>query len=429
MLSRRSPSFVLSRAATAGAFVALSVCASCSSSSKGVTHDDASFGDAELPTDSGHHDAKDAHTTSPDGSLGCGVCDAGSGGGHDGSTTSTKDSGHDAQTIQKDSGQSTAHDSGHDVGPTTPALGAHTSGVSIMVNTASGVVSRTYDISIPAMCDPAHPVPLVFVMHGDGGNGAGMYGSNFPIEAAAASVGGSAIFVYPDGTDNNIDPSGAARAWDLYHDPGPPPYTYTPGQPTPAESDEASGNADVDFFDTMLEYFEKTYCVDTSRVWMTGMSSGGYASNQFARWRSGVIKATAPQSGGAPFGNMDSMDGTWTPPNYCIASFGKVPTLIIHGTSDGTVDPCNAYEAQSYWQLTNGCGSSANNCTAHADSCTGSNLAEPSTAPTTVSSLNSDCMQTSGCGSTPVVLCMVPGMGHSIWSDAATVIWSFFTSL
>jgi polyhydroxybutyrate depolymerase len=340
---------------------------------------------------------------------GCSPCgeDTGAGPGHD--------AGHDSPAPQ---------DTGHDTGPPKPV---HTTGVSIMVNTVTGPQNRTYDITVPVGCDAAHPMPLVFVFHGDGGNGAGMYAA-FPIEAAAAAAGGTAIFVYPDGLDNNIDPGGASRAWDLYHDPGPPPYTYTPGQPVPAESDEPSGNGDIDFFDTMLETFQTKYCVDTSKVFITGMSSGGYLANQFARWRSSVVKGTAPQSGGAPFGNMDSADGTWNGTFFCISSLGSVPALIIHGLSDGTVDPCNAIEAQSYWQLTNSCASSANNCTSTADMCTGSNLAAPSSAPTTPSPLNADCVETTGCAA-PVVLCEIPGMGHQIWSEAPQVIWSFFSSL
>jgi polyhydroxybutyrate depolymerase len=316
-------------------------------------------------------------------------------------------------------------DSGHDTGP---AMGTHSSGVAISVKTASGSVMRTYSITLPAVCDSSNPLPLVFAFHGDYGNGEGMY-SSFPIEAAAAAAGGTAIFVYPDGTNNNIDPDGMPRAWDLYHDPGPPPYTYTPGQPVPAMSDEASGNEDVDFFDTMVETFEKNYCVDTSKVWVTGMSSGGYLSNQFGRWRSTVIKAIAPQSGALPFGNMDSQAGTWTPPNYCISYNGAVPAIIIHGLADTTVAPCDAVEAESYWDSANGCADSANNCSPTADSCTGTNLTIPPPAPTTVSPLNADCIQTTGCGANPVVLCQVPGMGHSIWSDAPQVIWSFFTGL
>jgi len=301
------------------------------------------------------------------------------------------------------------------------------------VNTATGTVVRTYDITLPATCDSSHLVPLVFVFHGDGGNGNDMY-AGFPIEAAASAAGGTAIFVYPDGTDNNIDPGGAARAWDLYHDPGYFPYPYTPGQSVPAMNDEASGNADIDFFDTMVESFEKEYCVDTSKIWITGMSSGGYLSDQFARWRPTVVKATGPQSGGMPFGNPDGdtggSDGSdFQPPNYCIGLTGAVPAIIIHGLSDGTVDPCNALEEQAYWDWANGCSGSSNTCTGTADSCTGAGITIPATEGTTTSSLNADCKQTSGCGGKPVVLCQIPGMGHSIWVDAPTVIWSFFSSL
>jgi polyhydroxybutyrate depolymerase len=352
----------------------------------------------------GGHDVVLPH----DASMGCQRCDAGEDTGHDsGGSMGTKDSGHDTGM---------------------PAMGKHSSGVAIKVTAASGMVMRTYSITLPAVCDSSNPLPLVFAFHGDGGNGEGMY-SSFPIEAAAAAAGGKAIFVYPDGLNDNIDPGGVARAWDLYHDPGPPPYTYTPGQPAPPMSDEVSGNLDIDFFDAMVETFEQNYCVDTSRVWVTGMSSGGYLSNQFGRWRSTIINAIAPQSGGMPFGNMDSQTGTWIPPNYCVGPTNPVPALIIHGLSDGTVDPCNALEAQSYWDTANLCPDSADNCGTNSDSCTGTKFAIPAPAPTTTSSLNSDCTQTTGCGANPVVLCQVPGMGHDIWSEAPQVIWSFFTGL
>jgi polyhydroxybutyrate depolymerase len=369
----------------------------------------------------GSHDGYDAHDPPPDATKGCGLCNP----SHDAGGGDSKGSGGDASMGGM---ADTGHDAGHDTGkPGMAPLGQHTANVPIDVTTATGTVTRTYSITLPATCSASTPLPLVFAFHGDGGNGEAMR-SAFPIEQAATTAGGQAIFVYPNGTNENIDPGGVARAWDLYHDPGPSPYAYTPGTPVPAESDEASGNVDVDFFDTMVESFETMYCVDPSRIFITGMSSGGYLSNQFARWRSGIVSGTAPQSGGAPFGNNDG-SGDWTPPNYCIGPTGKVPALIIHGTADSTVDVCNAIETQSYWELTNGCTGSAGNCTTTADSCTGSNLADPSSAPTSASSLNSDCVASEGCGANLVVLCEVPGMGHTIWTDAATVIWSFFSSL
>lgn len=391
----------------------LTFAAACSSNHASSGGGDASPDGVTSETDA----AKDARKTGDTGAT-CPLCDAGKVQHHidGGKPQPSPDAGGDVGSV-------VTRDAGHDSG--MGATGAHTTGVTIAVKTASGSVNRTYDVTIPADCGTTSAkLPVVFAFHGDGGKGSDMYGG-FPIEAAAAAAGGKAIFVYPDGTDNNIDPGGATRAWDLYHDPGPSPYTSM--HPVPAMSDEASGNVDVDFFDAMVSLFETKYCGDPKKIFITGMSAGGYLANQFGRWRATVVAGTAPQSGGAPFGNGDGT-GDWTPPNYCVGPTGAVPTLIIHGDSDTTVDPCNAIEAQSYWDLANGCTGSADNCTTNADSCTGTKLAFPSPAPTSASSLNADCTQTGGCGS-PVVLCKVPGMGHSIWSEAPTVIWKFFASL
>jgi polyhydroxybutyrate depolymerase len=368
------------------------------SSSKAVLGDASSDGFPGKKTPDGGSDARprptDAKPKPVDATAGCGLC-----------------------------GRDAVGHPGTDAG-ITPKGPTHTTGVSIAVTTATGVQTRTYDITLPTDCDAANPLPLVFAFHGDGGSGAGMYAS-FPIEQAAAAAGGKAIFVYPDGTDDNLDPAGVRRAWDLYHDPGPFPYAVR--DPVPAVSDEASGNVDVDFFDAMVAKFEASYCVDSSRIFITGMSSGGFLSNQFARWRSGVVKGTAPQSGGAPFGNGDATSTTgqsdWSPPNYCVGPTGAVPALIIHGAADTTVYPCNGIEAESYWGVTNGCAASANNCTTTSDSsayggtCTGTNLAVPPPAPTTPFGTSGDCVQASGC-SAPVIFC-----------EAPQTIWGFFASL
>jgi len=397
------------------AVLVAAVCASCSSdASKDESGDagvDVAGSTPDATSDGRSHPiddarAADAHAKPVDATAGCGFCDAHS---------STVDAAHDG----KDAG---SKGSG-------PAPGAHTTGVSIAVTTANGVVTRTYDITLPAECDAASPLALIFAFHGDDGSGAGMYAS-FPIEQAAAAAGGKAIFVYPNGTNDNIDPGGAARAWDLYHDPGA--FPYPPGDPVPAVKDSASGNVDVDFFDAMVATFEASYCVDPSKVFITGMSSGGFLANQFARWRSGVVKGTAPQSGGAPFGNGDATSSTGA--GDCVGTTGAVPAFIIHGAADTTVYPCNGIEAESFWDLANGCTNSAHNCTTTSDSadyggtCTGTNLAVPPPAPTTAFGTTGHCVQASGC-SAPVVFCEVPAMGHQIWMEAPSLIWSFFASL
>jgi poly(3-hydroxybutyrate) depolymerase len=306
----------------------------------------------------------------------------------------------------------------------------------MQVTTATGVVTRTYDVTLPyyTSCATTAPLPLIVLFHGDASNGATIR-SQFALEQTVAAAGQQAIFVYPNGTDANVDPNGVDRGWDCYHDPGYYPYPYTPGQPVPADNGEASGNVDVDFFDTIVETFEAQYCVDTSQVYIGGFSNGGYFVNQLARWRSGIVNGAAAMSGAAPFGNYmdetpnpDSGASDWAPPYFCVAPTGEVPIIIVHGLADTTVNPCNANEEQSYWELDNMCSGSANNCTPYADSCTTSNLADPSTAPTTPYGTSGDCVASVGCGE-PVVTCLIPGLHHSVWPEAPGVVWSFFSSL
>jgi polyhydroxybutyrate depolymerase len=285
-----------------------------------------------------------------------------------------------------------------------PPPSTHLTNQTITVNGTS----RTYDITLPGVCLPSHLVPLVFVFHGDGGKGSDMYGAAFPIEVAAASAGDEAMFVYPNGTNANQNGS----AWNIYDDPGKFPYKQA----------NPSGNDDVDFFDDMLTAFETHYCVDTTRVFITGFSNGGYMANQLARWRSRVIYATAPQSGGPPSGST-TPSNDYAPPNYCVGTTEPVPALIIHGTADTVVDPSNCEETASYWDMANACSGAASDCSAT----TNSLLVPPAT--TTTATTPSPCVTSSGCkAGHPVTLCQIPGMGHDIWSLAPQTIWAFFAA-
>ena len=39
------------------------------------------------------------------------------------------------------------------------------------------------------------------------------------------------------------------------------------------------------------------------------------------------------------------------------------------------------------------------------------------------------CVSSTGCAmGTSVLLCLIPGMGHEIWSNAPSAIWSFFAA-
>lgn len=315
----------------------------------------------------------------------------------DGGHPALRDGGHG--TVP-DSGQTSSGDTG--VGSSVPT-GHHLTHQTITVNGAT----RSYDVTLPLTCDASNLVPFVIILHGDTDTGASMYGPAFPIETAAAAAGDTAIFLYPNGLNNNQNGS----AWDIYDDPGAYPYTT----PSP------TGNKDVDFFDALLAYFQSSSCADPQKVFVTGFSNGGYMANQLARWRSSVIYGNAPQSGGPPAGSS-TPSSDYQPPFFCVGTTSSVPTLIIHGAVDGVVDPSLSQQSASYWDMANECANSSADCSPSTSS-----LVAPPATPTTATS-PSPCVQSSGCKTGyPVVLCEIPGMGHSIWSHAAPTIWAFFS--
>ena len=323
-------------------------------------------------------------------------------GGGDGDDASTRGGGGGGDAGGAKDGGTAPGDAGKtpvDSGPPS----SHKTGQTLAVDGKS----RTYDITVPLDCSGAKKVPLVVVLHGDGGRGSDMYGSGFPLEAAAAAAGDEAIFLYPDGTGDNDNGS----AWNIYDDPGV--YPYTQADPT--------GNQDVDYFDALVKSVGATACADASRVFVTGFSNGGYMTNQLARWRSSVVKAAAPQSGGPPSGTTDS-DYPVAP--YCVGLTKAVPTLIVHGTSDGTVDFSLGEQTASYWDMANGCAQAASDCSKSTNQ-----LVAPAVTPST-GTTPSPCVTSTGCAKgEPVTSCFISGMGHQIWSAAPAAIWALFASV
>ena len=251
-------------------------------------------------------------------------------------------------------------------GTTNPAKGFLAS-VSVKV----GAATRTYALTVPSGYDGTKLYPIVIGFHGDGGNGAG-YRASLPIEAQAPQ---GALFAWPNGTNNNN-----GHSFDQAHDP-------------PA-------NADVAFFDAMVAQISTTYCADGKRVYVHGMSGGGYFTNQIGRWRATAIRAIAPQSGGGPFG-IGAVD--YDPAGGQLTINGPVPALMIHGLADTTVPISEGQSSLAYWR--------------RADKST---TGQAATAP-------SPCQQQNG-GTKPVVFCAVPGLQHQIWTGAPAAIWLFFAA-
>jgi poly(3-hydroxybutyrate) depolymerase len=160
---------------------------------------------------------------------------------------------------------------------------------------------------------------------------------------------------------------------------------------------------DYTYLQHVLEAVEKLQPVDRARVFVSGFSMGGYASNALACKHPEMFRAIAPASGGAP-------------PGPCAGEV--VPVMLFHGTNDGTIAHDCGVQARKAWAAHNGCSSEVDS----------------------VAVLGGTCEWSRGCPQGgQVVFCSYQGMGHG-WAgsinpfalggtqfeSATTLMWSFF---
>ncbi len=241
--------------------------------------------------------------------------------------------------------------------------------------TVSGL-ARSYVLVLPRDYDAARRYPLVVAMHGDGGDGASMR-AGFPVEEAS---GASAIVVYP---------SGRNHTWDLY---------------APADTD-----VDVAFLEALIASLAARWSIDPARVFATGFSSGAFMANQMACRRPALFRAIASHGGGAPSEPRDPAASTWEGTGFtrCAGQTSGVAALVVHGEEDGVVSWESGSYTATYWSTVNGCG----------------------TARVPAGGLLGalGCERWQGCpATTPVTMCSVDGLGHTVWSEAAKATWAFF---
>lgn len=236
---------------------------------------------------------------------------------------------------------------------------------------------RTFELVVPKTIATGKAYPVVFVFHGDGGNGEGMR-TWLQLERES---GDAAVVVYPDGKD---------ASWDLY---------------TPAAS-----NADNAFLDAMLTSIQAKVTIDATRVFGTGYSSGAFFVNQVACRRSSFFRAIVSNSGGAPQEPEDPAGSVWAATTYtkCATQTAGVSALVIHGNDDYVVGTTSGTYDARYWAYVNGCDDSEETRTA---------------------TLPSPCVQHSACpAGKRVVYCEIPGIGHGMWTESTKASWSFFAS-
>lgn len=268
----------------------------------------------------------------------------------------------DANVSRLDAGTEAA-----DAGPIGCGARPPRSGTVAAQNVTAAGRPRSYTVSIPSAYDGKKSYPFVFAFHGSGQDGFGAQ-RDFAFERDHEA---EAFFVYPNGTS----------AWDI------------------DDWDDAQ-NIDVAFFDAVLADLRRRYCVDDARIFVTGLSRGGFFANHLACHRGGVIRAVASHAAGGPL----DPSGTHVNGQGNLACPGvPIPALVVIGDADSLAP--DADFTRGHYHAANGC----------------SNAAPSPLAPLAPS----PCVADDGCAQ-KVGYCRVPSLGHALWERGAEATWSFF---
>lgn len=234
----------------------------------------------------------------------------------------------------------------------------------------SSAMQRSYILAVPEDPPPGS-MPLVFVLHGDGGNGADAR-SALPIEARATA---GAVFVYPD--------AAAGNTFEYYSYDG--------------RTREAT------FVQDVIAELDALYDIDTGRVFLTGFSGGATMANALGcRLGPNVIRGLGIHSGSlyATLNGVGDPDFTYTPNGG--VSCPLPATIFVWGQNDNASGVSFAI----------------------GEGVRDNYLASQTCDATTTAAPTSPCETYEGCDRT-VTWCPIPGLGHAVWSNAATAMWAF----
>jgi polyhydroxybutyrate depolymerase len=153
-------------------------------------------------------------------------------------------------------------------------------------------VARWYLLTTPPTHPGARPLPVVIDLHGLS-EGATLHALTSQFGAAAKTKGFIAVF--PNGT-------GSPVGWDI------------------APATASHPNPDIDFMNAMLDSLEASLCIDTSRVYASGLSDGALMTSLLACTMAKRMAAFAPVAG------IDMV-------SPCHPG-RRVPIVAFHGTAD-----------------------------------------------------------------------------------------------
>ena len=172
----------------------------------------------------------------------------------------------------------------------------------------SGSIVRSFAFHFPGTTIASN-LPVMLVLHGDGGTGAGIKGySGFDAIANSQNF----LAVYPDAKNSS---------WNRYAD-------NVPGD---AGLNNLSAPDDVLFISDLIAYLCTTYQINSKKVYVTGHSAGGFMSYNLALQLSNKIAAFCPVSGNL-WGDNAFLNTAFSSSVYI-----SVPIYHIHGDADATV--------------------------------------------------------------------------------------------
>jgi polyhydroxybutyrate depolymerase len=197
----------------------------------------------------------------------------------------------------------------------------------IVESLESGGRSRVFITFIPVGYDGVTPMPVVLSMHGFASNPRQQMGfARWQVLGDQAGF----ISVYPQGTGLPLRWNGGSVGGD----------------------DRFFTVDDVQFFRDLLDYLERTYCIDPTRVYATGLSNGGGMSHRLACELADRIAA------------IGTVVGAYNPLLECTPS-RPVPVISMHGMQDPIVPYQGGQTTPSFlppieewaaeWGARNGC--------------------------------------------------------------------------
>jgi poly(3-hydroxybutyrate) depolymerase len=229
-----------------------------------------------------------------------------------------------------------------------------------------GGETRYYLLNVPENADNQTPLMLIFALHGYDMNNVAVKGLyNFTQRS-----NGQAITVLPQGE-------------------GPPPGDVSHWGDGVLQSTWNGGDTNYNYIRALIDDLSERYCIDTSRVFITGFSMGGFFTNSIACAHSDWFLGFAPVAGGGP--------------NSC-ADDVRSAIMVSHGTTDDIVDISSGEGSRDFWIDQNGCSSSSNS------SFTG-------------------CESYEGCTDGAPVHWCTGGYNHTVDGTAVGNIWEFFSGL